>query len=351
MLRPPLTPMLAAPVAELPTGPHLAYEPKWDGWRTVAFRDTAGVRLQSRAGRDLTGYFPDVTATLWSLPAGTVLDGELIVWAEGRTDFALLQRRVTAGRGLAALADRHPAHFVAFDLLSGPGGEPLLDLPLAERRDRLARLLDGAPPGLVLCPQTGDLAEAREWLRTWTDAGVEGIVVKRRDGRYEPGRRGWQKVRAHRTVETLVGGVTGPVTDPDTLLVGRCDDRGRLRYLGRTHPLHRRQRRELAGLLRPAAAQGHPWPEPLPGGWTGQLNPAPPLPYTPVRHDLVVEVEADTAYEHGRWRHRVRHLRPRLDLAAGDLPVLTDGPEALGGDAPAGGPDGVGTGPPGRRTG
>ncbi|WNM40149.1 ATP-dependent DNA ligase [Micromonospora halotolerans] len=347
MLRPPLTPMLAAPVAELPTGRQLAYEPKWDGWRALAFRDDSGVRLQSRAGRDLTGYFPDVARTLGWLPAGTVLDGELIVWAEGRTDFALLQRRVTAGRGLAALVDRHPAHFVAFDLLSGPDGEPLLDVPLAERRRRLAALLGDAPAGLVLCPQTGDPAEAREWLRTWTDAGVEGIVVKRCDGRYEPGRRGWQKVRAHHTVETLVGGVTGPVSDPDTLLIGRCDERGRLRYLGRTHPLRRQQRRELAGLLQPTAAPGHPWPQPLPGGWTGQLNPAPPLPYTPVRQDLVVEVEADTAYEHGRWRHRVRHLRPRLDLAADDLPPLTDGPEALG----AGGTDGVATDRPGRRTG
>ncbi|MEU4477558.1 ATP-dependent DNA ligase [Micromonospora sp. NPDC023966] len=346
MLRPPLSPMLAAPVADLPTGRQLAYEPKWDGWRTLAFRDADGVHLQSRAGRDLTGYFPDVTATLRSLPAGTVLDGELIVWAEGRTDFALLQQRVTAGRRLAALADRHPAHFVAFDLLSSPDGEPLLDLPLAERRHRLTGLLSDAPAGLVLCPQTGDPAEAREWLRTWTDAGVEGIVVKRCDGRYEPGRRGWQKLRAHRTVETLVGGITGPVTDPDTLLVGRCDDRGRLRYLGRTHPLHRQQRRELAGLLRPTTAPEHPWPQPLPGGWTGQLNPAPPLPYTPVRQDLVVEVEADTAYEHGRWRHRVRHLRPRLDLAPDDLPVLTDGPEALGG-----GPGRVAADRPGRRTG
>lgn len=329
MPRPPLTPMLAAPAASLPTGPDLVYEPKWDGWRALAFRGPDGVRLASRAGRDLTGYFPDVARTLRALPSGSVLDGELIVWAEGRTDFALLQRRVTAGRHLAALVRQHPAHFVVFDLLSDPATGSLLDLPLAERRDRLARLLADAPPDLVLCPQTTDVREAREWMRAWADVGVEGVVVKQRDGRYEPGRRGWRKIRAHRTVETLVGGVTGPASDPETLLVGRCDEQGRLRYLGRTHPLSRVQRRDLAGLLEPVAAEGHPWPQPLPGGWSGQLNPAPPLPYTPVRHDVVVEVEADTAYEHGRWRHRVRHLRPRLDLDAADLPVLADGPEPV----------------------
>jgi ATP-dependent DNA ligase len=324
---PPLTPMLAAPVATLPIGPDLVYEPKWDGWRALAAREADRVRLTSRAGRDLTGYFPDIARVLGSLPLGTTLDGELIAWAGGRTDFALLQARVTAGRQLAAFVRRHPAHFVVFDLLRAPGGESLLDRPLFERRDRLARLLQGAPPELVLCPQTTDADEASEWLRTWGDVGVEGVMIKRRDGRYEPGRRGWHKIRAYRTVETVVGGVTGAVNDPGTLLVGRFDARGRLRYLGRTRPLNRAQRRELAGLLTPGTE--HPWPQPLPARWAGQLNPAPPLAYTPVRPEVVVEVAVDTAYEHGRWRHPVRHLRPRLDLTPGDLPVLIDGSEPV----------------------
>lgn len=329
-LRTPLTPMLAAAVDVLPVGPGLAYEPKWDGWRALAFRDGDDVRLQSRAGRDLTRYFPDVARTLRAaVPPEVVLDGELVVWARGRTDFAQLQSRVTAGSRLSELVRHHPAHYVVFDLLVDASGHSQLDRRLAERRALLADLLRDAPADLVLCPQTTDPTQAAEWMATWTQAGVEGVVVKRLDSRYEPGRRGWRKVRARTSTETVVGGVTGSADDAETLLTGRFDGQGRLRYMGRTHPLHARQRRELAHLLRPAPPGcATPWPRPLPATWTGQLDGAEPLEYTPVEPTLVVEIEVDTAYEHHRWRHRVRYLRPRLDLAVRDMPLLEEGAAA-----------------------
>lgn len=127
-MRPPVEPMLAKSVDTVPRGRGLAYEPKWDGWRAIAFRHHEGVCLQSRAGRDLGAYFPDVIdAVTAAVAPGAVLDGELVVWEADRTDFSLLQRRVTAGAQRATLARRHPAHYVVFDLLSAPPGLPLLD--------------------------------------------------------------------------------------------------------------------------------------------------------------------------------------------------------------------------------
>ncbi|MGW5670532.1 ATP-dependent DNA ligase [Micromonospora sp. NPDC003776] len=151
VLRRPVAPMLAAPVDAVPEGPGLVHEPKWDGWRVIAFRDPDGVYLQSRAGRNLTTYFPDITRAIRAaLAPGLVLDGELIVWDRGRTNFALLQRRVTAGRALSRVVREHPAHYVLFDLLADAGGQVLLDLPLAQRRARLAGLLADAPAPLTL---------------------------------------------------------------------------------------------------------------------------------------------------------------------------------------------------------
>ncbi|MEU5565553.1 ATP-dependent DNA ligase [Micromonospora musae] len=321
--------MLAAPVDEVPEGPDITHEPKWDGWRAIAFREDDGVYLQSRAGRNLTTYFPDVTRAIRSLPAGVVLDGELIVWERGRLNFAQLQRRVTAGRSLLRVARECPAHYVLFDLLAD-GGEVILDLPLSQRRARLERLLADAPPQLTLTPQTTDMRQVSDWLLHWTVAtGIEGVVSKRLGGRYEPGRRGWWKYRTQITTEAIVGGVTGNLRSPDTLLLGRYDRRGRLRYTGRTHPLGAEQRAELGGMLsplRPVQRRGgtvvHPWPEPLPASWSGQLDRPEPLPYVQVEPTVVVEIEADVAFEHARWRHRVRYSRARPDVSVYDVPLL-----------------------------
>ncbi|MFC0509073.1 ATP-dependent DNA ligase [Micromonospora costi] len=324
-LRPPLTPMLAAAVDAVPEGRGLAYEPKWDGWRALAFRRADSVFLQSRSGRDLTRYFPEIArAVRTAVPPGTVLDGELVVWQGERTDFALLQRRVTAGRRLTAVARAHPANYVLFDLLGAPPDRVLLDLPLAERRALLTDLLADAPASLTLSPLSTDVGQAMEWLRAWTAAGVEGVMVKTLDGRYEPGRRGWRKYRAWCSTEAIIGGVTGTADDPETVLLGRLDETGTLRYTGRSHPLRPHQRRELAPLLTPAGPGGpaHPWPQPLPAAWSGQLDRPEPLPYVPVDPTVVAEIEVDTAYEHHRWRHRVRFLRPRADLDASDVSGL-----------------------------
>ncbi|WP_316250286.1 ATP-dependent DNA ligase [Micromonospora aurantiaca (nom. illeg.)] len=330
VLRRPVAPMLAAPVDAVPEGPNLIYEPKWDGWRALAFRGASDVYLQSRAGRNLTPYFPDITRAVRAfVPPGAVLDGELVVWERGRTNFALLQRRVTAGRQLLREAREHPAYYVTFDLLVDAGGEPVLDAPLAERRARLMRLLAGAPPQLAVTPQSADLSEVSEWLTTWTAAGVEGVVIKRLDSRYEPGRRGWAKFRARATTEAIIGGVTGSIRNPETALLGRFDRRGRLRYTGRTHPLATPQRLELASLLSPPRPTDrpvviHPWPDPLPAAWSGQFERPEPLRYAQVEPTVVAEIQVDTAYEHHRWRHRVRYARPRPDLSVYDVPLILD---------------------------
>ncbi|MEU8265445.1 ATP-dependent DNA ligase [Micromonospora sp. NPDC048999] len=339
VLRRPVAPMLAAPVDVVPEGLGLVHEPKWDGWRCIAFRDTDGAFLQSRAGRNLTTYFPDIVrAVRAAVPAGVVLDGELIVWDRGRTNFAQLQRRVTAGRDLLRLARERPAHYVLFDLLADADGQVVLDLPLAQRRARLERLLIDAPAQLTVTPQTADMRQVADWLLHWTvAAGIEGVVSKRLDGRYAPGRRGWSKFRTRIVTEAIVGGVTGGISRPETVLLGRFDRRGRLRYTGRSHPLTTVQRAALAELLSPPrmprpGTVAHPWPQPLPASWSGQLDRPEPLPYVQVDPTVVAEIDADVAFEHGRWRHRVRYARLRPDMSVYDVPLLLGEEEGYFGD-------------------
>lgn len=326
MLTPPVTPMLSTAVERLPTGSY-AYEPKWDGWRVLVFRDTEGVYLQSRGGKPLAGYFPEVTRLARTLPPGLVLDGELIIWEpeRGRTSFALLQRRVAAGSPVRE-AYKHPAHLVTFDLLQKDGTD-LLDRPLTERRTALATALADAPPQLTVCPQTTDPAEAREWLDAWTAQGVEGLVIKPLTGRYQPGRRGWRKLRRRHTTEAIVAGVLGPVSQPEALLLGRYDADGRLRYAGRTAPLAAAARAELAPLLTQSGTRrdgrtNHPWPKPLPAGWSGSFDRTGPLEYRQVAPVIVAEIQVDSAYEHTRWRHAVRFVRMRGDLSVFDVPLI-----------------------------
>jgi ATP-dependent DNA ligase len=324
--------MLAANVDALPTGPEWCYEPKWDGWRAVAHRQTDRVLLQSRSGRPLGAYFPEITrAVSRQVPAGVVLDGELIIYQPDRerTSFAALQRRVTAGARVVRMARETPAHYVIFDVLADIAG-PVLHLPLADRRSRLRALLEGAPPQLVPCPQTTDLTVAEEWMRTLTALGVEGVVAKRLDGRYQPGRRVWRKLRARTTTEAIIGGVTGALHNPETVQVGRFDAGGRLRYMGRSGTLTPWQRRELAPLLtRPTQQRrgggiNHPWPQPLPGSWSGQFDRPRDVPYIQTEATVVAEIEVDTAYERHRWRHGVHYVAPRRDISVYDVPLTTE---------------------------
>jgi ATP-dependent DNA ligase len=320
VMQPPIEPMFAASVDTLPRSCSggCAYEPKWDGWRVILFAARGRTFLQSRTGKPLADYFPDLmrVARIF-LPSGVVLDGELIIWdrSRERTSFALLHRRITSGRALEREAADHPAHLVCFDLLQDLGG-PQLNEPLATRRERLAALLADAPPQLALCPQTTDPEEALGWLEEWRPAGVEGLVVKGLATTYQPGRRSWAKLRALSTTEATIGGVTGSLAEPETLLLGMLDENDTLRYVGRTKPLTAGGRREIAAVASPPrltqnGEPDHPWPTPLPPSWIGQFGNTTPLTYQQVLSELVVEVETDAAFEYGRWRHPPRFVRLR----------------------------------------
>ncbi|MEV4416190.1 RNA ligase family protein [Catellatospora sp. NPDC049609] len=341
----PLVPMRAEPVDQLGAVPHtaVAYEPKLDGYRGLIITDRRGVRLQSRHGKQLGRYFPDlIKVARAALPEGVVIDGELVIWdaAANATSFSLLGRRITAGRGLADEARRRPAHFVAFDLLQ-VSGQNIMGLPLRRRRQRLERLLANTPLELTLCPQSRDPADAQTWLSDWSAAGIEGVVIKPLDKPYLPGQGGWHKLRARTTSEAVLAGVTGPAGEPRTLLLGRRDGEGRLRYIGRTAPLAGPLRRELAPLLQTAA--GHPWPVPLPAAWQGQLGRPEPLAYRPV-DALVVEFGADA----GRLVRAVRRSAGALgEVVAGQPSEAAHGVARAGdGLGRAGAAAVVGRGPP-----
>ncbi|MFC4066706.1 ATP-dependent DNA ligase [Actinoplanes subglobosus] len=298
------------------------YQPKFDGWRALLFRRADGtVYLQSRQLRDLTPYFPDIAAAAAAtLPPETVLDGELIVWdpAAGRTLFPALQARVSAGRRLPTLAAAQPATFVAFDVLE-LCGTLTTGAPLSERRTMLEEILGDGPAALPVCPQTGDLDQARQWFDELACTGCEGIVAKDDAGRYRAGRPGWWKIKRRTTTEAIVAGVLGTVEAPAVLLLGRYTPDGRLRYVGRTVPLAAVQRAELAGALT-AATGVHPWPWPLPAAWSGQLDRREQQDYLPVDPRVIAEIVVDEAHEHGRWRHLVRLERLRGDLRPQDVP-------------------------------
>jgi ATP-dependent DNA ligase len=352
VLCPPIQPMLSKPVTALPAVRALAggscYEPKFDGFRCLLFSSPGGrVELQSRAGRPLTDRFPEIARIAREfLPPGVVLDGELIVWHQSRTSFPHLQRRM-AGSARAVLAQSlaHPAHLVAFDVLHTPHEGDIRALPLRDRRVVLEQILAGAPPQLALCPQTRSADTAREWLETWPAAGVEGVMIKGSGEPYRGGRRDWAKLRHRSSTEAIIGGITGTIARPETLLLGRRDVHGAIRYVGRTGPLADPQRRELRGVLRlrGAGRQGEPrplWPQPLPVSWLGQFRqPAEPLRYVPVEPDVIAEVEVDTAYEPvitgppgstrsvaARWRHQPKLLRIRTDMSVYDVPLADPEP-------------------------
>ncbi|MEU7068423.1 RNA ligase family protein [Streptomyces sp. NPDC046161] len=242
-------------------------EQKLDGHRALLFTPSGlggSVVVQTRRGSLVQERWPDlVAAAQTQLPAGLVLDGELVVWdaEEGRLSFGALQRRAAArAPGAAALAAGWPAYFVTFDLLQLDGQE-VLRLPYAERRSLLEALFSDhaltAPWTLV--PMTTDLAKAREWLESWTDvSGVEGIVCKPLTGRYLPGYRGWTKIKRRDTTEAIVGAITGSLTRPQLLVLGRHDTTGHLRAVGRTVPLRPDLSRQVAEHLAPVGP-GHPW--------------------------------------------------------------------------------------------
>ena len=312
---------LAKPVRTIPASGALPggclYEPKWDGYRLVVVRTGAATRVWSKQGRDLTDRFPDVVAAaVAQIPAGTVVDGEVVVWNGSRLDFGLLQQRmVTAPGRIPGLAAAHPASYVAFDLLAA-GGADLRAEKLGRRRAALEELAARWAPPLQLSPATTDPAEARTWFDDYRPAGIEGLVAKGVGTRYAPGRREWLKVKSWETTEVLAGGVIGPIGAPSQLVAGRFRD-GELVVVGRTSPLDPQQSAALAAVLTPAG-RDHPWPERIGTGafGGGRLSVA----LTRVEPSVVVEVSADAALQAGVFRHPLRFVRVRQDLRPGDVP-------------------------------
>ncbi|WP_236719197.1 ATP-dependent DNA ligase [Wenjunlia vitaminophila] len=326
-------PMLARAVDHLPVAGalpgQLVFEPKWDGYRTLLSVLDERVRLCSRTGTDLTGCFPEVARAATDLNEDVVVDGEVVVYTGGRLEFTALQHRL--GRSSATvsrLARTEPAHLIAFDLLHR-AGTCLVRRPYRERRRALEEFF--ADHHLVapwsLCPASTDRRQAEEWMSHWSAVGVEGVVVKGADQQYEPGRRGWLKVRSRRSTEALAGAVTGPVRLPHTLLLGRHTPEGRLCLVARTTPLAAAQQADLGRLLTPGTA-AHPWEGMRVTAHWGSRD---LLRFTTVEPGLVVEFEGDTAVDHGRWRHPVRVRRLRPDLAPGDVPRFGAGYETTPG--------------------
>ncbi|MEU1279126.1 ATP-dependent DNA ligase [Streptomyces sp. NPDC005805] len=220
----PLRVAAAKTVTELPRGAGLAYEPKFDGHRMVVFVTGGRVVLQARSGRTVTAAFPDLAEAARRLPQGTVLDGEVVVWRDGRTDFAAVQRRAAATPGRApALARALPASYAAFDLLA-EDGEDLRPLAYARRRERLVALVAPLGPPIQPVPVTLDAAEAAEWFEALPAIGVEGLVIKRTDQPYRGGARAWRKLRHTSGRDAAVVGFSGPAARPVSLVLVLPDD-------------------------------------------------------------------------------------------------------------------------------
>ena len=297
-LSPPLLPQLAKTAKALPTGDGWVYEPKWDGFRAIAFVDGSDVHLQSRNGRPLSRYFPELR-----FPEGRyVLDGEIVLFdAEGRQDFDALGQRIhPAASRIKMLSEETPTRFIAFDLLA-EGDDVLLGLPQAERRDRLAALVE-APVDLT--PSTEDPAGAQPWLQD-----AEGVIAKRQDARYAPGERvGMVKIKRVRTIDAVVVGWR-PGKEENTvgsLIIGLYDDDGNLRVVGHTSGFKAAEKRELPARLAPYETGQRGMGEP--SRWNNERE----LEWIELRPELVIEVTFDHV-SNDRIRHGTKITRWRED--------------------------------------
>ena len=316
----PVSVMLAKTQDTIPRpgpGGGLAFEPKWDGYRgCLQMHPDGTIRLWSRNGTNLSDAFPDlVEAARLQIPAGLVLDGEVVVLVEGRLSFDHLQHRMVSSPSAAArLARSHPASYVAFDILA-VGGRDVRGLRWRDRRILLDELADGFTPPLQVSPVTEDYETASEWFATLTAMGVEGLVIKSVTSRYVPAERGWVKVKHRELTDGVIGAVIGPVTRPEAIVVGRFTPDGVLMVFGRSTALNAGQAKDLASVLTPIPASQHPWPNEIGGGHFGGGM----IAITHVVPRIVVEVAADSAMQAGRHRHSVRYVRRRPDLGPDDL--------------------------------
>ena len=323
---PPIEPMLARVAEEIPAGSDYLYEPKWDGFRALVFRGPE-VFIQSRDLRPFDRYFPDLHAVFEAqLPEGCVLDGEIVVATPGGLDFDALQLRLhPAASRVEKLAREQPASFVAFDLLAA-GGRDLRASPQSERRRELERLLARVKPPIHLTPVTRDRALALEWLDHFEGAGLDGVIAKRGDLPYQPGKRAMVKVKHARTAECVVAGFRWHKAGEGivgSLLLGLYDDAGVLHHVGVTSAFTMETRRALARELEPLrrnAMAGHPWRDwagagaanaRMPGAqsrWSAGKD----LAWEPLRIARCCEVKYDHL-QGERFRHAAIFLRWRPD--------------------------------------
>jgi ATP-dependent DNA ligase len=325
-INPPVKPMLAKPVADIPPGQ--IYEPKWDGFRSIIFRDGAEVEIGSRNEKPMTRYFPEVVeAVLANFPDRAVIDGEIIVADTSRNmlDFEALQQRIhPAASRVKLLSEQTPASFVAFDLLA-LGDEDLTALPFAERRAKLEDALAAAKPPVYVTPATHDLDTARRWFAEFEGAGLDGLIAKSKDVLYEPDKRVMTKIKHKRTADCVVAGYRVHKSADNrigSLLLGLYDERDVLVSVGVIGSFPMAVREELFVEMQHLVTtfDGHPW------AWARQeegertprkneysrWNNGKDLSFVPLRPERVVEVRYD--YMEGiRFRHTAQFERWRPD--------------------------------------
>jgi len=324
---PPVAPMLAKPVDAIPDGDYV-FEPKWDGFRSIVFRDGDEVEIGSRNERPMTRYFPElVTAILANLPERCVIDGEVVVpnFTTGRLDFEALQLRIhPAASRVKLLAEQTPAHFIAFDLLA-LGDTDYMTSPFAARRAALEEALAGARSPVHLTPATSDKALAIQWFSRFEGAGLDGLVAKSPDVLYEPDRRVMFKIKHERTADCVVAGYRPHKSGDDaigSLLLGLYRDDGQLASVGVVGAFPMEQRRELRVELDPLVTtfDGHPWNWAREEAGTrtprssqySRWNVGKDLSFVPLRPERVLEVRYDHM-EGPRFRHTAQFVRWRPD--------------------------------------
>ena len=326
---PPVLPMLAKRIDALPEGDFI-FEPKWDGFRALVFRDHDEVLIESRDAKPLLRYFPELAAPLKAqLPGRCVLDGEIVIVTDKGLDFDLLQMRLhPAASRINLLSGEIPASIVFFDLLA-EGDHDLRVAPFAERRERLEVILREAQSPLHLTPSTRDRALAEDWFTRFEGAGLDGVMAKPADGIYEPNKRTMFKVKHERDCDCVVAGFrwhkNGKGTLVGSLLLGLYDDARALQHVGVCASFTTAKRRELVEFLAPyriTDLTGHPWKDWATAdgedatqrrpGAESRWSQGKDLSWQPLRPDLVVEV----AYDHmqaGRFRHTAQFRRWRKD--------------------------------------
>ena len=312
---PPLEPMLARAAPEIPREGSSLYEPKWDGFRAIVFRDGDRVHIASRNALALERYFPELIQPLRAaLPDRAIVDGEVVIATEHGLDFDALQQRIhPAASRVRMLAEKTPASVVLFDLLA-IDADDLRQRPLEERRSRLLRGITSSPT-VGVTPQTTDPDEATTWFTRYEGAGLDGVVAKNPAGVYEPGERRWVKIKHLRTVDCVVGGyrVAKDGKGIGSLLLGLYDSDGALHHVGHTSSFDAAERRAILVQLQPLVGGesfGHGRTPGGPSRWQSSADSA----WTSVSPDLVCEVSFDHL-QSGRFRHASRFLRWRPDKA------------------------------------